>query len=366
MMPSNPSPKKSHSYPYLSRNLVKVVKKCITQRLQSSKKSEQDLIELTSKVKKSKVLKLHQTISDQKYSSSHQTFYCVLCRTDYGKQKLEYFIHLLFFHREYGISVKLHQIISWDKGDNSTYLAEVECTPRNFRPKSKKMLSDEQTTTQTDCYCRFFFKKAPYSRYIRIKHAFQKAFSLELTDNSIKKRVLESRLSYQSYGESETDEEYGDTIYSKEEIVNLLKDRTFFHSYNTFKKIQPNELFVESEDEIEDNHAEDIRNEALDDFLDISKPCIEFYKMWNNFVKNEKRRCQRNKEVYFCRADYKKHLVRFLDERKSAILANSLRYPFVMHLFTLQTYNFIDADCILEILSILDKPESNKKSNSPV
>ena len=192
------------------------------------------------------------------------------------------------------------------------------------------------------------------SVYIRTKRQFVKVFTEELDEN-LRKRILELRANKFSYGDSETEDDSGDPIYTRLEIKDMLREKTLFHSNNPYKRLKPEELFVESEEEIDNSHAKKLQNEVLEEYLDISPSCIGLFKLWNDFVREEKYRCQQKREVYLCRANYKKHLNRFLDQHKGVLRTHDLRYPFLMHLLTLQTYSFISPEDVLELIGSYDQ-----------
>jgi len=59
----------------------------------------------------------------------------------------------------------------------------------------------------------------------------------------------------------------------------MLRGRTFYHSQNIFEKIESDELFEESELDIDEQAIRESEDRAINDFEDIDVTDKEFFKL---------------------------------------------------------------------------------------
>lgn len=59
----------------------------------------------------------------------------------------------------------------------------------------------------------------------------------------------------------------------------MLRGRTFYHSQNIFEKIESDELFEESELDIDEQAIRESEDRAINDFEDIDATDKEFFKL---------------------------------------------------------------------------------------
>lgn len=150
---------------------------------------------------------------------------------------------------------------------------------------------------------------------------------------------------------------------SKEEIKKKLEGRTFYHSNSIMEPIKNDSIFEESELDIDDKPIRDAEEKAINEFEDIDETDKEFFKLWNNYMrdlKKPKKKTDELKNIRFVtttKNDFKPILSDFVIKYKATL--TRLRYNFVMHLLTFQIYGLINGNDILQLLLELDNQQSN-------
>lgn len=152
-------------------------------------------------------------------------------------------------------------------------------------------------------------------------------------------------------------------VLSKEEIKKKLEGRTFYHSNNIMEPIKNDSIFEESELDIDDKPIRDAEEKAINEFEDIDETDKEFFKLWNNYMrdlKKPKKKTDELKNIRFVtttKKDFKPILSDFVIKYKATL--TRLRYNFVMHLLTFQIYGLINGNDILQLLLELDNQQGN-------
>ena len=298
----------------------------------------QDIIQKLKKVKYYQMVIKEDTIS---YNDSDQKeIMCNLCQHKY-KSYLELTLHWLYTHREINFKITFHNMI------NECFILHVECKKKVFSANEKDIGEIENFYIQI---------KKKEKLFDKIKRRFKKIFSEANVYPGKKKNKVRSRKILGDTDSDNIDEEKKPMEgYTSNNIREMLKGRVFFHTKHMFRKISEDSLLKESEDEIDDRDIRKAEEEAIDAFEDVDDLDKKFFKMWNNYIREEKLKYEKEKLVAFTLKGYGKFLNSFIKLNKEKIKANQLRNSLVMHLTTLHIYGMITKDDIVNVLLEYEK-----------
>ena len=275
-------------------------------------------------------------------------FQCPFCDKTFQKANFVIY-HLIFVHRNMRFELKLEKI----DPNIPYYILSIVGKKKVFR-----------STALSSFFYRCKPNKSVKGMRIDVKllvqNSLKKAFCEEVDWR--KRPKINNSLMFLSDSDDEKEKKVSNQL-SREEIKRKLEGKIFYHSSNIMEPIEDNSLFEESELDIDDKPIRESEEKAINDFEDIDETDKEFFKLWNNFVRdfNKPKKpgddFKNTRLVAFCKRDYKAFLSEFV--MKNKIILSKLRYNFVMHLVTFQIYGLINGNDILQLLLELDdKPNS--------
>lgn len=279
------------------------------------------------------------------------SFQCPFCPKSFTKACYVVY-HLLFIHKNLSFTFKLKPI------DNNRFGLVIQA-----ERKKKHEISNFAFIYR--CKPKRNTKGMRYELKLSVQNILKKAFSEE--NEGKKKSRTGFVMNFMSDSEDEKQKKDLNSL-SKEEIKRKLEGKTFYHSNNIMQPIKDDSLFEESELDIDDKPIRESEEKAIGDFEDIDETDKEFFKLWNNFVRDFNAPKKRNEDirnlrlVAFCKRDYKMMLSEFVNKNKEIL--GKLRYNFVMHLVTFQIYGLINGNDILQLLLELD--EKQNIINNPI
>lgn len=282
---------------------------------------------------------------------------CPLCSKQFSKTSLT-ILHMIFVHRNIKFEFKLEQKDSYYhilkiKGIRKE-LAFIKETKDNsgFFYCGKQRNNNNRT------------KQIRYHIKLLVQNTIKKVFIAENT--LVKQPKVNNSIMFLSDSDEEDRKKSKEIINKKlsnEEIKKKLEGKVFYHSKNIMEPIKDDSLFEESELDIDDRPIRESEEKAINDFEDIDETDKEFFKLWNNFVRDfnkPKKKIDDIKKarlVAFNKRDNKPLLSEFVTKNK--VVLEKLRYNFVMHLITFQIYGLINGNDILQLLLELDDKRIN-------
>jgi hypothetical protein len=278
-------------------------------------------------------------------------FRCPICKKNYLKASFAVF-HLVFIHRNFSFEFKLEQ------SHGNQYVLFIK-----GKTKEKRALNNLAFVYR--CKSKKLIKGMRYEVKLSVQNTLKKGFSEEIDWR--KKPKTNTSMMFMSDSDEEKEKKASKSL-SREEIKRKLEGKMFYHSNNIMEPIKDDSLFEESELEIDDKPIRESEEKAINDFEDIDETDKEFFKLWNNFVRDFNKPKKRTEDiknlrlVAFCKRDYKLLLSDFVTTNKAIL--GKLRYNFVMHLVTFQIYGLINGNDILQLLLELDEKQNNL--NNPI
>ena len=279
------------------------------------------------------------------------SFHCPFCKKTFLNATFTVY-HLLFIHRGDDFEFKLEPCSS------SQYILNIKGKKKEKRAVGKiafQHLAKPKTVT----------KGMRYEVKLNVQNTLKKRFMEEMDGR--KKPKTNYPMMFMSDSEEETEKKTSKSL-SKDEIKRKLEGKIFYHSNNIMEPIKDDSLFEESELDIDDKPIRESEEKAINDFEDIDETDKEFFKLWNNFVRDFNKPKKRTEDiknqklVAFSKRDYKMLLSEFVNKNKGIL--GKLRYNFVMHLVTFQIYGLINGNDILQLLLELD--DKQNLANNPI
>ena len=272
-------------------------------------------------------------------------FECPFCEKKFEKASFSIY-HLIFLHRTARFEFKIEQ--SALNPATFTLMISGKNKPKgNFAKKNSAFFYRNKPNKK--------LKMMRYDVKLLVQNTLKKGFCEEIDWR--KKPKNHNSLMFLSDSEEENVKNV-DFSLSRDEIKRKLEGKIFYHSGNIMETIENESLFEESELEIDDKPIRESEEKAINDFEDIDETDKEFFKLWNNFVRDFEKPKKKIEDfrnlrlVAFCKRDYKAFLSEFVGKNKAIL--TKLRYNFVMHLVTFQIYGLINGNDILQLLLELD------------
>lgn len=264
------------------------------------------------KQKFEKVKRIHYVLYSKDRQEIFETQFCCLICTD-PKTKtfnsiLNLMIHYMFLHRDHQYSIVMPTKDFLDLSINKN-LSQYKETSICFFPS--------------------------YSQMIRIKGKIQIYFQ------SIFGFVFNTELP-----NPKLINDIQDKIVRKEMILKIKEQcQTFYHSHNLIKPISDDSLFIESEDEDDNDLIEKLEKDHINDFIDTCDSEKEYFILWNGFMRKAKKNKLKEEIIAFTTKKLSETLLEFLLENINSL--RKLRTPFLLHLILLQRLGHIKASDIL-------------------
>jgi len=131
-----------------------------------------------------------------------------------------------------------------------------------------------------------------------------------------------------------------------EEAKESLTKRIFYHAV-TSAPIDPEDLFVDSDDDVDETWRLNMENDLLDEFTDVHPKEKVFMKLWNTFLFHRNGIYSDKRVPEACEEFARKY--------GPKIKELNLRAEALMHLVTLWDFGLIDSVGITKVMGIFDK-----------